>query len=105
MADFLKEFEDQQTKSLKGRQKTFDRQVKTIEKSALGEAKTEEKVKKINKPVGPKPNFAPIDEIDDKPTRGLAKRAFMRAERQDQSPEKAAEMIKTDLKKHNILKS
>ena len=42
MADFLKEFEDQQTKSLKGRQKTFDRQVKTIEKSALGAAKTEE---------------------------------------------------------------
>ena len=42
MADFLKEFEDQQTKSLKGRQKTFDRQVKTIEKSALAEAKTEE---------------------------------------------------------------
>jgi len=42
MADFLEEFSDQQTKSLKGRQKTFDRQVKTIEKSALGEAKTEE---------------------------------------------------------------
>ena len=62
-------------------------------------AKTEEKVEKISKPAGPKPNFDPIDEIDDKPIRGLAKRAFMRAERQNQSPEKAAEMIKADLEK------
>ena len=42
MADFLKEFEDQQTKSLKGRQKTYISKVKTIKKSALAEVKTEE---------------------------------------------------------------
>ena len=42
MADFLKDFEDQQTKSLKGRQKTYTSKVKTIKKSALAEAKTEE---------------------------------------------------------------
>ena len=42
MADFLKEFEDQQTKSLKGRHKTFVKQIKDIEQSALGAAKTDE---------------------------------------------------------------
>jgi len=42
MADFLKEFDDQQTKSLKGRQKTYINQIKVIEKSALDEAKTTE---------------------------------------------------------------
>ena len=34
--DFLAEFKDQQTTSLKGRQKTFIKQIKTLEKSALG---------------------------------------------------------------------
>ena len=36
MADFLEEFQDQQTKSLKGRQKTFIKQIKALEKSAEG---------------------------------------------------------------------
>ena len=76
---------------------------KLVEDKA-GEAKSEEKVEKISKPVGPRPNFAPIDEIDDKPTRGLAKRAFLRAERLGQSSEKAAEMIKADLEKFNKYK-
>ena len=34
MADFLAEFKDQQTKSLKGRQKTFIKQIKKLGKSA-----------------------------------------------------------------------
>ena len=42
MADFLEEFSDQQTKSLKGRQKTYINQIKIIEKSALDNAKTDE---------------------------------------------------------------
>ena len=42
MADFLEEFQDQQTKSLKGRHKTYTKQIKVIEKSALDAAKTDE---------------------------------------------------------------
>ncbi len=64
----------------------------------------EEKEEKIIKPEGPKPNFSPIDEIDDKPTRGIAKRSILRSIRNDISPDKAAEMIKKDLEEFNKYK-
>ncbi len=72
-------------------------EIEQLSKESDDTDKVEKEVEKKSKPTGPKPNFGPIDEIDDKPTRGLAKRAFMRAIRQNQTPEKAAEMIKTDL--------
>ncbi|MBC8196810.1 MAG: 4Fe-4S binding protein [Candidatus Marinimicrobia bacterium] len=55
--------------------------------------------KKSDTPVLPKFNFASLNDIEDKPTRGLAKRAFVRGHRLEKDSQTVAGMIKTDLEK------
>jgi NADH-quinone oxidoreductase subunit I len=54
---------------------------------------------KADKPELPKYNFGSLNKIDDKPTRGLAKRAFSRGHRLEKNSQITAGMIKDDLEK------
>ena len=54
---------------------------------------------KSDTPEFPKYNFGSLNDIEDKPTRGLAKRAFARGHRLEKDSQTVAEMIKVDLEK------
>lgn len=54
---------------------------------------------KFDTPELPKYNFGSLNDIEDKPTRGIAKRAFARGHRLEKNSQTVAGMIKTDLEK------
>ena len=56
---------------------------------------------KTDKPALPKYNFESLNKIEDKPARGLAKRAFARGHREEKAPKVVVGMIKGDLEKAN----
>lgn len=67
-----------------------------VDKGAEKETET-----KSDKPAVPKYNFESLNKIEDKPARGLAKRAFARGHREEKAPKDVVGMIKGDLEKAN----